>query len=122
MVAFVDLKRHTRLYASGNGAGAPSEATVGFSGGLLLDQGPVQDIPSLARWRQLKHTAPLAPGDSGGPVIDERGRLLGINAEVHCHLVHVLGRDRLWNYSSIAVSPDPAWIQALVEKDRAQRH
>jgi serine protease Do len=27
----------------------------------------------------LEHTAPLAPGSSGGPIVDTEGRLLGIN-------------------------------------------
>ena len=38
--------------------------------------------PGADRFRRFKHNMPLRPGDSGGPVLDSRGRLVGINSAV----------------------------------------
>jgi len=60
--------------AAANGGGA--RVTVGFVSSTARDfRGP--------RGRRIsgsvEHTAPLAPGSSGGPLVDGEGRLLGIN-------------------------------------------
>jgi hypothetical protein len=63
----------------------------------------------------------VAPGDSGGPVIDEEGRLLGINTDVQGRLGVSRGRDTVEAYHCIAVTPDPAWIQTEIDQDRAKQ-
>lgn len=120
---FVNLEKHIRIYTSGYGTGKfpKNQGQQGSAGGLLLSQGTIQGSPGGVRWRQLHHNAPATPGDSGGPLIDECGQLLGITTMVDYRVVHVLGRDWLWSYKCAAVAPDPAWLQSLVERDRAQR-
>ncbi len=62
----------------------------------------------------IRHTARSAPGDSGGPLLDVEGKLLGIVTGAR-----VFDRFRL--FSGIAVRPNADAILSLIEKDRAQR-
>jgi serine protease Do len=56
--------------------GRALRAGVGFVSGLdLAFRGPEGRLVRGA----LEHTAPLAPGSSGGPVIDDEGHLVGVN-------------------------------------------
>jgi serine protease Do len=66
----------TPVVALGNPGGNGPRVTFGFVSGVDRSfRGP--------RGRRIgggvEHTAPLAPGSSGGPIVDTDGRLLGIN-------------------------------------------
>ncbi len=66
----------TPVVALGNPGGRGPRVTLGFVSGVDRSfRGP--------RGRRVRgaveHTAPLLPGSSGGPIVDLRGRLVGIN-------------------------------------------
>lgn len=88
-----------------DGSGLPY-ATIGESGSLRVGQliiaignpfgfqstvstGVVSALGRALRSRQgrlieniIQHTAPLNPGNSGGPLVDSRGRIVGINTAI----------------------------------------
>lgn len=84
-ISYVDLSRRARprpgqlAIAIGNPLGFESTVSTGVvsalgrslrgRGGQLID-----DV--------LQHTAPLNPGNSGGPLLDSNGRLLGVNTAI----------------------------------------
>jgi len=76
-------------WADGSGAG-PGTIVFGASatqgGGTRLTFGTISAVARAFRGPggrriagSLEHTAPMAPGSSGGPIVDADGRLLGIN-------------------------------------------
>lgn len=120
-LALADLdepKEGTEVLLAGWGAGEAPALKNGHGGGEISGVGPVQTHPSGARWRMVYHTAPFAPGDSGGPLMDSRGRLMGINIELSTAVSRLTGRPRRSSYRCAAVLPDRLWIRGLVEKDR----
>lgn len=57
-------------------AGAPARVTLGFVSAVeRAFRGP----GGRRIGGSIEHSAPLAPGSSGGPIVDATGRLLGIN-------------------------------------------
>ncbi|HRQ88663.1 MAG TPA: serine protease [Bacteroidia bacterium] len=102
--------------------------TIGFgnenqnpAGGKILKFGSWKTSKSGARWIELYHDSPLAKGDSGGPVADTEGQLLGINANVKAlHHLRVFGQDFLTNYHCTAIRPDFEWLHQLILEDRAK--
>ena len=108
--------RGTRIFTSGFGARGP-----GGSGGRVVFAGELQVRDTGARWREVFHDAPLAPGDSGGPLMDAQGRLLGVNTQIRGKWERLEKAVALTNYTGVAVCPDAAWIQSLIARDRAAR-
>ena len=90
----------------------------GASGGTINDLGPIQESTDGARWREIGHTAPMTPGDSGGPLISEAGELLGINVTVGGAAIFPLGLNQIWGYQGTAIAADPGWISSLIRQDR----
>ncbi len=54
--------------------------------------------------------APAREGDSGGPLLDQNGRLIGIQAKIRA--------DWRRNLTSLAFQPDRAWIDRVIKRDR----
>ena len=76
----------------------------------------------------LRHDAPIIHGDSGGPVLDAKGHLLGVNSTFSYDLTWLewfaalLGRAPsqldLDKFSAKAIMPDPEWLREVIENDR----
>lgn len=98
-----------------------SGSASAHSGGKILTVSSQENDPSGARWRRVGHSAPAAKGDSGGPVIGPDGYLLAITTSGYWRFAFPFGLEQVWGHQSLAVAPDPAWIQALINKDRAGR-
>lgn len=82
-----------------------TRATLGFVSGVgRTFRGPRGRRVSGA----VEHTAPLAPGSSGGPVVDLAGSLLGINT------------NRLGNGFYLALPTDAALVERLAALGRGE--
>jgi len=71
----------------------------------------------FSRSRSFKMDIPLQPGDSGGPVVDAYGRLVGINSAVE----FLVPLETAFFIDSEGNRPNTHMISAIIEKDRAQR-
>ena len=68
----------------------------------------------LTRNRAFKMDIPLQPGDSGGPVVDAYGRLIGINSAVE----FLVPMETAFFIDSEGNRPNTRMIDALVRNDR----
>jgi S1-C subfamily serine protease len=75
----------------------------------LSPQGPFTGI------RAFKIDMPLQPGDSGGPVLDATGRLVGVNSAVE----FLVPMETAFFIDSEGNRPNLGKIQAIIERDRA---
>ncbi len=66
--------------------------------------------------RQFKIDIPLRPGDSGGPIVDAYGRLVGINSAVE----FLIPMETPFFIDSQGNRPSVKLIAALVQRDRAR--
>jgi S1-C subfamily serine protease len=68
----------------------------------------------------IRTTAPSRPGDSGGPVVTEEGRLLGIafkgGVQLHGFVVPMW----ITRFTRV-VRPDPDWVREIVDRDAVAR-
>ncbi len=83
----------------------------GSLGTSLRPEGP------FTRTRKFKIDIPLQPGDSGGPVVDARGDLVGINSAVE----FLVPMETAFFVDSEASRPSIRTLESLIEKDRAAR-
>lgn len=65
--------------------------------------------------RKFKIDIPLQPGDSGGPVVDAYGELVGINSAVE----YLVPMETAFFVDSEASRPNTQWLESLMRKDRA---
>jgi S1-C subfamily serine protease len=89
------------------GAISPSVAAGRALGPLSPPHGHGRDAPATS---VLADDVPTTFGDSGGPVATRAGRLVGVN---------IRGQAVFVGWRSVAVRPEPAWIAARIEADRA---
>ncbi len=99
-----------------------------MSGGRILSVTRRDGLGSSPSYSVIRHDAPIAPGDSGGPVLDRKGRLIGINSAVEwgipvsqwLGIVFGLapGQVNVREYVATAIMPDPDWLRQVIENDR----
>ncbi len=78
-------------------------------------------IPPAAGRRghqRFKHNLPLRPGDSGGAVLDARGRLIGVNSAVE----FLVPLETAFFIESEGSRPDLEWLERRIENDRNRHH
>ena len=66
--------------------------------------------------RKFKIDIPLQPGDSGGPVVDAHGALVGINSAVE----YLVPMETAFFVDSEASRPNTRKIQSLMQRDRTR--
>lgn len=84
----------------------------GYPGGALriaISGGAVTAVDGSS----FEHSAPGQQGDSGGPVIDADGRLIGVASAGYW--------TPFGGWQGIAALPDPAWLARAIAADRARR-
>ncbi len=76
---------------------------------------PLAPESRFVRARRFQHSIPLKPGDSGGAVVDAKGRLIGINSAVE----FLMPLETAFFIGSEGNRPNTKLISDLIEKDRA---
>src|SRR5712691_9712702 len=93
---------------------------MGFLGalttGVIHAIGPVRGLGSQI-WVQA--SVRLAPGNSGGPLADAGGRVIGINTMVAGRLALAIPSNMVRHF--LAVGPDDAWLGVTVRPVRVPR-
>ncbi len=70
----------------------------------------------FGRSRKFKLDIPFQPGDSGGPVVDAYGRLVGINSAVE----FIVPMETAFFVDSEANRPNLAFLDSLIRQDRSR--
>lgn len=110
----------------GSHPGAPR-----VSGGRITEANVRDASGDLPAFTILRHDAPVLPGESGGPVLDHEGRLIGVNSKVYFSfdlsfwqklLMMVFRRfpeqAKLESIAVTTVMPTPVWLRHIIENDR----
>ena len=82
------------------------------------------DSPPGSSFWIIRHDMVLAPGDSGGPLLDTDGNLIGINvgATFDAQSVWRRGTVQAQGYAGArAIALDASWLLDVVARDRQQR-
>lgn len=78
---------------------------------------PLQSDSSFAGGQQFEIDIELKPGDSGGPILERNGNLVGINSSVE----FLTPLETKIFIDSVGVRPNVRKIQSLIQKDRRSR-
>jgi S1-C subfamily serine protease len=100
-------RRGTRVLAVGSGTSSDR-----FSAGVVQESRLVRGN-TVPAW-YIRLDAPVSKGDSGGPLLNRQGQLVGL---INGGLI----RDELDRFVSLATLPDKGAIMQLIEADRANR-
>lgn len=98
------------VYAIGHPWGNPGAVTAGIVGGLGVPGGPRRGRRRGSGARYVRSDVVLAPGNSGGPLLNARGEVVGINAMI-------FGRTAL----SIPSNAAAAWVAEPVDRRGERR-
>ena len=98
------------VYAIGHPWGNPGAVTAGIVGGLGVPGGPGRGRRRGSGARYVRSDVVLAPGNSGGPLLNVRGEVVGINAMI-------FGRTALSIPSNVAA----AWVAEPVDRRGERR-
>ena len=90
---------------------------TGFRGGSGKLVSPVPPDTAFGRGAKFKHDIPLEPGDSGGPVVDGQGLLVGINSAVE----YLIPLETPFFIESEANRPNVGRLMGLIASDRNRR-
>jgi serine protease Do len=93
---------------------------LGFVGALTT--GVIQAVGPLRLWGSepwVQADVRLAPGNSGGPLADARGRVIGINTMVAGRLALAVPSNAVSNF--LAAGPIDAWLGVIVAPVRVPR-
>ena len=80
--------------------------------GKLAD--PVKPESAFGGSCRFKHSIPLKPGDSGGAVVDAKGRLIGVNSAVE----FLIPMETAYFIGSEGCRPNTTFISGLIKHDR----
>ena len=104
-----------RWLAAGNGV-IHGGISTGFKSGDGKLGTALAPEGAFTRTRSFKIDIPLQPGDSGGPVVDAYGRLIGINSAVE----YMVPLETAFFIDSEGNRPNTRLIASLIESDRAR--
>lgn len=90
---------------------------TGFKSGSGKLGTPLAPENAFTGTRKFKIDIPLQPGDSGGPVVDAHGGLVGINSAVE----FLVPMETAFFVDSEASRPSVRMIESLIQLDRAGR-
>lgn len=83
-------------------------------GGLFLENQPIPGHEGNSNFKKVITTLPMIKGDSGSPLIDQKGRLCGVLSTMRLGVVIKM------KPKSTAVMMTPEKIEAIIRKDRAK--
>lgn len=91
--------------------------STGFTGGSGKLVTAIPPESGFSGGMKFKHDIPLKPGDSGGPVVDANGLLVGINSAVE----YLIPLETAFFIESEANRPNVGKLMARIEADRRSR-
>lgn len=110
------------LLSAGWGTDHRNPATPHLAAGRLERVGPARSGTEAARWRRLWHSLPLVRGDSGAPLFNTRGEIIGLHTGgEYDRVTRMMGRERLQGWTSVGIQPDAHWIQTIIARDRTRQ-
>ena len=76
----------------------------------------------IGKWKRFAHNTPIIPGDSGGPLFDSDGNLIGINANGNLKVLRWMENNYLLPiYRWTAQMPEEGWLTSTIEADRKRQ-
>ncbi len=119
--------------AAGDRLGASGWSGLGGGGGLFdgIAAGRVRSVTREGGgdgdgpvWWRVVHDAPIQPGDSGGPLLDREGRLVGIHSGGRVGALAIYERKPegapLRGFEAMSHLPEPGWLARVIADDRSR--
>lgn len=119
-------------------SGWPLQHFDTFYGGARLAAGRILSVErhdfreTQPRVVIVRHNAPLISGDSGGPVLNRKGHLIGVNStgrvslsilqRIKIGLGFEPARSEKIEYYNLAIMPDKNWLREIMNENRARQN